>query len=200
MLDAGRRPMGRLSCWVVAVVVVIGAGLRAFGGTPVPDNGPAKTTVADTVYMADGSGAQGSLIIAWPAFVTASGSAVAAGNDERDAGCEWWTQRGAGAECGRDSGRCVLHRRLPNGAQSGEDRILGGADDVPSKPGASADDSGIRRGGATGLDAVREFRAGDEGGRQLRCTSERHGDDQRREDFCRRAECSGAYEFGPSRE
>jgi hypothetical protein len=29
MFDAGRRPMGRLSCWVLAVVVVIGVGLRA---------------------------------------------------------------------------------------------------------------------------------------------------------------------------
>jgi hypothetical protein len=39
----------------------------------------ATTTVADTVYMADGSSAQGSLIITWPAFVTSSGTAVAAG-------------------------------------------------------------------------------------------------------------------------
>ena len=33
----------------------------------------------DTVYRADGTAAQGVLIITWPAFVTASGSAVGAG-------------------------------------------------------------------------------------------------------------------------
>src|SRR5208282_5181299 len=84
MFDAGCRPMGRLSCWVLAVVVGLSLGLRAFGGTPVPppgpQSGPATTTVADTVYLADGTTAQGSLIIAWPAFVTAGGTAVAAGN------------------------------------------------------------------------------------------------------------------------
>jgi hypothetical protein len=79
MLDAGCRPMGRLSCWVLAVVVGLSLGVPVCGGTPVPQSGPATTTVADTVYMADGTTAQGNLIIAWPAFVTASGTAVAAG-------------------------------------------------------------------------------------------------------------------------
>ncbi len=80
MFDAGCRPMGRLSCWVVvAAVVGMSLGLPAFGGTPVPQSGPATTVVADNVYMADGTAAQGSLILTWPAFVTASGSAVAAG-------------------------------------------------------------------------------------------------------------------------
>jgi hypothetical protein len=36
--------------------------------------------VVDTVYQADGSAAQGVLIISWPAFLTASGTAVAAGS------------------------------------------------------------------------------------------------------------------------
>jgi hypothetical protein len=44
-----------------------------------PQSGPALTSVSDTVYMADGSTAQGILIITWPAFVTASGAAVAPG-------------------------------------------------------------------------------------------------------------------------
>src|SRR5271165_5973214 len=80
MFDAGRRPMGRLFYWVLAVVVAA-SGLRglAFGAGPVPQGGPATTTVADTVYLADGTTATGTLIITWPAFVTAGGTAVAGG-------------------------------------------------------------------------------------------------------------------------
>ncbi len=38
------------------------------------------TTVSDVVYRADGNPASGTLLISWPAFVTADGHAVAAGN------------------------------------------------------------------------------------------------------------------------
>ena len=38
------------------------------------------TTVSDTIYHADGSAAQGSLLISWPQFMTASGAPVAAGS------------------------------------------------------------------------------------------------------------------------
>jgi hypothetical protein len=47
--------------------------------SPAPQSGPALTTVADTVYRADGTAAQGVLVITWPAFVEANGTAVAAG-------------------------------------------------------------------------------------------------------------------------
>jgi hypothetical protein len=79
MRDAGRRPMGRLCYWVLTVVVAMGCRVEASEASPDLENGPATTTVADTVYMVDGSKAQGNLIITWPAFVTASGAAVAAG-------------------------------------------------------------------------------------------------------------------------
>src|SRR5580658_2442734 len=80
MFDAGRRPMGRLFYWVLAVVVAASGFLvSAFGAEPVPQSGPASTTVSDTVYLADGTTASGTLIITWPAFVTASGTAVAGG-------------------------------------------------------------------------------------------------------------------------
>src|SRR5258708_3243137 len=77
MFDAGRRPIGRLFYWMVAVVMMTGSGLTARGAGPVPQTGPATTTVADTVYLADGTTARGYLIITWPAFVTSSGAAVA---------------------------------------------------------------------------------------------------------------------------
>jgi len=75
MFCAGCRPMGRLFYWALVLIAASGLGQAAFG-----QGGPATTTVADTVYMADGSYASGSLIITWPAFVSASGSAVAAGS------------------------------------------------------------------------------------------------------------------------
>ena len=78
MFDASRRPTGRLFCWALAVIVVLSFAVSA-AGEPVPQNGPATTIVADTVYLADGTKAQGSLIITWPAFVTSGGVAVAAG-------------------------------------------------------------------------------------------------------------------------
>jgi|SRR5271167_4534665 len=79
MFDSGRRPIGRHFCWLLVVVMVTGCGLTASGAAPVPQNGPASTTIADTIYVADGSTAQGNLIIQWPAFVTASGTAVVGG-------------------------------------------------------------------------------------------------------------------------
>ena len=80
MFDAGRRPNGRLFYWVLTVVIAAsGFQLSAFGAEPVPQSGPATSTVSDTVYLANGATASGTLIITWPAFVTASGAAVAGG-------------------------------------------------------------------------------------------------------------------------
>jgi hypothetical protein len=81
MFDAGRRPIGRLFYWLLAVVIAAsGSRLPAFGAAPAPQTGPATTTIADTVYLADGTTAEGPLLIAWPAFVTAGGAAVAGGS------------------------------------------------------------------------------------------------------------------------
>jgi hypothetical protein len=44
---------------------------------------PVFTTVSDTVFRADGSPASGTLLISWPAFTTADGHTVAAGEQER---------------------------------------------------------------------------------------------------------------------
>ncbi len=41
---------------------------------------PAKTVVIDTLYRADGTPASGTLVISWPAFVSADGKPVAAGS------------------------------------------------------------------------------------------------------------------------
>ena len=47
---------------------------------PLKAQGPALTTISDTVYRADGSPAGGTVVISWPSFQTAEGDAVAAGN------------------------------------------------------------------------------------------------------------------------
>ena len=79
MFDASRRPIGRLSYWVMAGVMMCGWVRTASGAGAVPPSEPATTTVADTVYLADGNPAQGNLIITWPPFLLASGTAIAGG-------------------------------------------------------------------------------------------------------------------------
>jgi len=79
MFDAGSRPIGRLFYWCMALVMIVGSRSNVAGAAPVPQSGLASTTIADTVYTADGTIAEGTLIITWPAFVTASGAAVAGG-------------------------------------------------------------------------------------------------------------------------
>ena len=69
MLHAGRRNR-RLFCLALCAF----AAIRAAG------QGPALTTVSDTVYRADGNPATGTLLISWPGFTTADGHTVAAGN------------------------------------------------------------------------------------------------------------------------
>jgi hypothetical protein len=76
MFDAGSRPMVRLFYLVLTVMVTLNMGLKCGGAAP----NAGTTMVSDTVYLADGTTAQGSLIITWPAFVTASGTAVAGGS------------------------------------------------------------------------------------------------------------------------
>jgi hypothetical protein len=101
------RPVGRLFYWALAVVLVSGIRVarsedssatkpgratsftpskpaalkllaRAVSPTP-PQSGPSLTNVIDTVYRADGTQAQGVLVITWPAFVEANGTAVGEG-------------------------------------------------------------------------------------------------------------------------
>lgn len=79
MFDAGRRPIGRHFYWWLAVAAIAAGALATLKAGADPQSGPTTTTIADTVYLADGSTAQGNLIITWPAFLTASGAAVAGG-------------------------------------------------------------------------------------------------------------------------
>jgi hypothetical protein len=65
-----RRPLGRLFFGLILVGMTIGES---------PAATPPMTTVADTVYRADGAPAVGTLLISWPAFSTANGTPVAAG-------------------------------------------------------------------------------------------------------------------------
>ena len=73
MLQTSRRRW-RLFYWRLGCVFL------AFAGEGIAQ-GPTLTTVADTVYRADGSPAVGTILISWPAFTAASGATVAAGNN-----------------------------------------------------------------------------------------------------------------------
>lgn len=75
-----RRPAGWLFyCLLTAILI---ASHSSSAKTPPPQSGPALTTISDTVYLANGTPAQGVLIITWPAFVTATGTAVAPGETQ----------------------------------------------------------------------------------------------------------------------
>src|SRR5437667_3972574 len=69
MLD-GRHPPGRLF-YVLLSVLLLTAVSQA--------QAPAMTTIGDVVYRADGTPAAGTLLISWPAFVTADSKPVSAG-------------------------------------------------------------------------------------------------------------------------
>jgi hypothetical protein len=76
MLDAWRRPEGRLFFGLLSVLVWWGA---LAGTANSADGAPATTRVADTVFRADGTPASGTLLISWPAFTTSDAKPVAAG-------------------------------------------------------------------------------------------------------------------------
>jgi len=93
--------------------------------------GPALTTISDTVYRADGTAAAGTVLISWPSFQTAQGQAVTAGNLAVTIGAQerlrrnWfrmWERRQRGLtmlrffswmteRCGRNIGRFQRLRR-----------------------------------------------------------------------------------------
>lgn len=64
-----------LWCGMMVALIPALLGVGAAGA----QGAVATTTVAGTVYQANGKAAQGSLLIRWPAFATATGQAVAAG-------------------------------------------------------------------------------------------------------------------------
>jgi hypothetical protein len=67
------RPTGRIFfAWLILVVAVL-AGATSQATT-------SETLIVDVLYRADGTPAQGTLLISWPAFSTAGGDAIAAGS------------------------------------------------------------------------------------------------------------------------
>lgn len=67
------RPAGRLF-YLALVMMMVATSVQGRA-----QSGPPLTSVIDTVYLANGAPAQGILVITWPAFVTATGTAVAPG-------------------------------------------------------------------------------------------------------------------------
>jgi trimeric autotransporter adhesin len=74
-IKAGLKHVPAISLWRFAGLALCIASIVLMGRAQV-----ATTTVQDTVYHADGTTATGTILVTWPAFVTASGKTVAAGN------------------------------------------------------------------------------------------------------------------------
>ncbi len=113
MFDAGRRPSGRLFYWWMAVAMIAGFGLTAFGSGACPAEWTGDDH--DRGYSLSGGrehcAGKPDYYVAGVSDRKRSGGCW--GHDDYDAGCEWGAERGAGAECGRDSGGGVLHGGVP---------------------------------------------------------------------------------------
>ena len=178
------RPAGRLFYLVLAVVITA-SGVRLMtgevaakngerptspsepkaraaepavsGAAPSPQSGPTLTSVVDTVYLADGTPAQGVLVITWPAFVTASGSAVGAGTLDVTLGTSGALNVALAANAGATPAGVYYTVVYQLGPGEVRTRILGGADEFSGNAGDGANDAGSGNGGATGIDAIREL-------------------------------------------
>jgi len=74
------RPKGRLFSCLFFVAMILSFSSKIMGAEPN------KTIVSDTIYRADGSAASGTMVISWPAFVTAENLfGKKAGADKKDA-------------------------------------------------------------------------------------------------------------------
>ena len=73
-----RKPLRTLRL-VWAGRALLTALLAALQATASHGQQPARTSITDTVYRADGSAASGTVLISWPEFTTADGKPVAAG-------------------------------------------------------------------------------------------------------------------------
>ena len=78
MFHAGCRPWGRLFYWAKALGAVCALAFAVCVAS-VGQSSPPTTTVADTVYRADGHPASGTVVILWPPFTTAAGAQIAGG-------------------------------------------------------------------------------------------------------------------------
>ena len=73
------RPSGRLFYLLLAVMVLFGAAAKG-------QTSPSTTTVQDVVYRADGTPAQGTLLITWPDVYDDRWNRDCRGNEQCDAG------------------------------------------------------------------------------------------------------------------
>ena len=115
---------------------------------------------------------------------------------KRHSGIERELEHAAGAECGRESGGCVLHRRISVERWNNEDGVLAGGYGVSGEPGDGEGNAWVRNGVAAGVIAVRKFGAGDESERQQRGALEWNGDDRRGKDIFNCTKHASAGEYG----
>ena len=190
MRDLRRRPMGRLCYWVLAVMAS-----AAFGAAACTAEWAGYDDRGGHGVFGGWEPAQGNLIITWPAFVTASGAAVAAGT----------TNTALGANGALSVALVPNAGATPAGVyytvvyQIGPGQVKTEYWVVPTTSPANL--AAVRTtpgAGVAGQPVSLQYvnsSAGDEGERQRGGASGGDGDDQRDEDFCHRAERSGTDEL-----
>jgi hypothetical protein len=165
-----RRPQGRLFCgsklqWMLWLAAPLSWTLWLVAGLAVENanaqNTPATTQISDTVYRADGSAAQGVLLISWGPFTTAAGAPVAAGNLSATLGAN-------GAllvNLVPNAGATPASMYFTNSTTAVWDGILDGADVVSGNARGSAGDTRVGHDSAACVETVCGLSRGDAGER-----------------------------------
>ena len=136
MVD-GCRPTGRLFYWLLSVIAAVGIsrwrGACACGGRSGDDDDQRCCIPGGFERPPSGT-----LLISWPRLPQPDNKPVAAGSKSVQLRSGRNVHGTAGAECGRDAGRNVVHGGLPAGRRVSEDGVLVGDGDV------SDDDRAVR--------------------------------------------------------
>jgi hypothetical protein len=113
--------------------------------------------------QADGTPAQGVLIITWPAFVTSNGTEVASGQLNTTLGTNGALSVELTVNAGANPAGAYYSVVYPARAGECEDRILGGTNKLSGNAGAGANDTGGGNRGSACLHAVCRFGFGGQG-------------------------------------
>src|SRR5271157_2864265 len=80
MMPTLNRLTGRFFTVLISLTLAILVPRAAFAGGSSKSPSPTLCQISDTVYRADGSPAQGTVLLSWQAFTTAAGQAVSPGS------------------------------------------------------------------------------------------------------------------------
>ena len=155
----------------------MGLALLAVMVTSAWAAGPALTTIQDTIYRADGTPAAGTVLISWPAFTSAEGDPVAAGNQSVAIGTggAFTTQLVPNVGATPAGTYYTVVFQLDDGTVRTEFWAV--PTTSPGDPGAGADDAGGRAGKPGRVPAIRGCCGGQPGAGRVGGAPDGNGDD-----------------------